>query len=125
MLVRMILVLCALFLAGCSETERGRGGAAGDAALREEVARLRAENADLKQQANVLRSENQNLRRQLMEKGRGGTATVTTPVEATPGEYWLTRGSRKRHNSGCRYYRQSKGRPCGKDEGVPCKACGG
>ena len=40
------------------------------------------------------------------------------------GEWWLS-SSGKRHNSGCRYYKTSKGRACGADDGVPCKVCGG
>ena len=39
-------------------------------------------------------------------------------------EYWLS-STGKRHNSSCRYYKSSKGRPCGKADGVPCKNCGG
>jgi hypothetical protein len=37
----------------------------------------------------------------------------------------MTTSSGKRHNSSCRYYGTTKGRPCGKDEGIPCKVCGG
>jgi hypothetical protein len=40
------------------------------------------------------------------------------------GEYWLS-STGKRHNSSCRYYKSSKGRPCGKNDGVACKNCGG
>jgi len=42
-----------------------------------------------------------------------------------PTGYWLTSKSGIRHNSSCRYYRQSKGRPCSAQEGRPCKQCGG
>ena len=45
--------------------------------------------------------------------------------EAEDGSYWLTTSSGKRHNEKCRYYKTSKGRPCSRDEGTPCKACGG
>lgn len=41
------------------------------------------------------------------------------------GSYWLTTSSSKRHNSGCRYFRNSKGRECGPNEGIACKICGG
>jgi hypothetical protein len=41
------------------------------------------------------------------------------------GEHWLTTSSHKRHNSSCKYYKSSKGRPCGPNEGTPCKMCGG
>ena len=39
--------------------------------------------------------------------------------------YWITLSSRKRHNSSCRYYQNSNGRPCSPEEGIPCKICGG
>ncbi len=39
--------------------------------------------------------------------------------------YWLTIKSGIRHNSKCRYYHNSKGQPCTKDEGRACKICGG
>ena len=39
--------------------------------------------------------------------------------------YWLTIKSGIRHNSTCRYYRNSKGRACGPNEGRACKVCGG
>jgi len=39
--------------------------------------------------------------------------------------YWLTPGSYTRHNENCRFYRRSDGRYCQKDEGFPCKICGG
>lgn len=41
------------------------------------------------------------------------------------GGYWITTSSGIRHNSGCRYYRNSKGRPCGPNEGRACRICGG
>jgi hypothetical protein len=40
-------------------------------------------------------------------------------------KYWLTSSSGIRHNSSCRYYMNSKGRTCTKDEGRACKICGG
>jgi micrococcal nuclease len=40
-------------------------------------------------------------------------------------DYWLTASSNVRHNSKCRYYQKTKGRPCGPNEGTPCKVCGG
>ena len=39
--------------------------------------------------------------------------------------YWLTTKSGIRHNSKCRYYQNSHGQPCSKDEGRACKLCGG
>jgi hypothetical protein len=49
----------------------------------------------------------------------------TTESESDSGAYWLTTSSRKRHNEKCRYYKTSKGRSCGPNEGVPCGVCGG
>ena len=46
-------------------------------------------------------------------------------AEASAGGEWWLSSSGKRHNSGCRYYKTSKGRACGADDGVPCKVCGG
>lgn len=59
--------------------------------------------------------------------GRSSTAEKVSPLLAPPGggTHWMTTSSGKRHNSGCRYYQNSKGRPCGPDEGTPCKICGG
>lgn len=52
-----------------------------------------------------------------------------TEAESTPSppaqSHWITSSSSVRHNSGCRYYRNSKGRPCGPNEGRACKICGG
>ncbi|MBI2514485.1 MAG: hypothetical protein HYV96_21125 [Opitutae bacterium] len=55
---------------------------------------------------------------------RNGSANATkqTTVEKT---YWLTTKSGVRHNSKCRYYQNSHGSPCTKDEGRACKICGG
>jgi hypothetical protein len=39
--------------------------------------------------------------------------------------YWLTTSTQVRHNSSCRYYQKSKGKPCGPNDGKPCKICGG
>ena len=39
--------------------------------------------------------------------------------------FWLTTSSNKRHNAGCRHFRKSGGRFCGKGEGIACKVCGG
>ena len=40
--------------------------------------------------------------------------------------YWLNTGSNSRHNSSCRYFKNtSKGRICSKSEGKACGICGG
>ena len=45
--------------------------------------------------------------------------------QQTEKKYWLTAKSGKRHNESCRYYKSSKGHPCGPNDGTPCKICGG
>ena len=40
-------------------------------------------------------------------------------------KYWITNSSGVRHNSSCRYYMNSNGRKCSKNEGRACKICGG
>ena len=44
--------------------------------------------------------------------------------ESETGDYWLS-STGKRHNSSCQYYKTSKGRACGPNEGSACKKCGG
>lgn len=39
--------------------------------------------------------------------------------------HWLTTSSGVRHNSTCRWFKNSKGRMCASDEGRACKVCGG
>lgn len=39
--------------------------------------------------------------------------------------HWITLSSGKRHNSRCRWFGTTHGRPCGADEGTPCLKCGG
>ena len=53
------------------------------------------------------------------------SSTTLKPQADQTKSYWLTVSSNVRHNSKCRYYQKSKGRPCGPDEGTPCKVCGG
>ena len=49
--------------------------------------------------------------------------TLQQPVEAN---YWLNTSSNTRHNSRCKYFKNTKqGRPCSKDEGKACGTCGG
>ena len=58
-----------------------------------------------------------------------GAEPTPTPASSAqePGNdtgYWLS-ASGKRHNEKCRYYKKSKGAPCGAKDGVACKVCGG
>jgi hypothetical protein len=94
----------------------------------------------LKQENQQLKQENQRLRELLSQ---GNTKTRTAPVPQPAKTYapqtaaasgstdqkalthWLTTSSNKRHNSSCRWFKNSKGRPCRADEGIPCKICGG
>ena len=81
---------------------------------------------ELQKQLQQLKQENQRLRGLLTQ---GNTTTATAPVKlatahsaqtaAAAGSsdqqsltHWVTTSSNKRHNSSCRYYRNSDGRPC-------------
>lgn len=98
------------------------------------IEQMQSEMSRLKQENEALRRENQRLRAMLIERGQqnvGGQSSLgdkqvqqLASGEST-GEYWLTTSSKKRHNSKCRNYKKTKGRPCTKDEGTPCKICGG
>jgi hypothetical protein len=97
--------------------------------ISEEIKKFEIENETLKE-------EIQNLRIQLAQIPPPAATQQGTPSpsQATGGDtveqkqatgYWLTSSSRKRHNSSCRYYQNSNGKPCGPEEGIPCKICGG
>lgn len=95
---------------------------------------LKQKIAELEKRIQALQAENQQLRRQVV-----APATTTAPQPApqiggsqppVPAQqqqtgYWLTTSSGVRHNSRCRYYMNSNGRPCGPNEGRACKICGG
>ena len=111
----------------------------------QQLEKLNSENESLKQ-------ENQVLRKLVFEKQSSAPAQPVSPpttssvVPSTPSaaptspspvrlapskpssaavEYWITTSSGKRHNSGCRYFQTSRGRPGGSTEGTACKICGG
>ena len=50
---------------------------------------------------------------------------VKTKQDLKGGTYWITINSGIRHNPTCRWYKNSKGRPCTIKEGRACKVCGG
>lgn len=54
-----------------------------------------------------------------------GAAVEIRAVESAEKTHWLTTSSGIRHNSGCRYFKNSKGRMCSEDEGRACLKCGG
>jgi hypothetical protein len=58
-------------------------------------------------------------------KAAAGASPNDSTKESGDSGHWLTASSNKRHNSGCKYYKSSKGRPCGPNDGTPCKICGG
>lgn len=118
-----ILAVAFCVSGGCSR--EGGGEAADDNAS---YAALRAENE-------ALRRENQMLRRELISKNGALPDSVMPekgvardeglePADKETG-YWLSSKTKVRHNKRCRNYRRVKGRPCGPDDGRPCKACGG
>ncbi len=66
------------------------------------------------------------------EEYRAGNAMPVGSREAAPvcdkwpdTGYWLSTSSNKRHNRRCENYRKTRGYPCGKDDGVACRKCGG
>ena len=91
--------------------------------------------AALKSENEALRRENQMLRRELVSKNgrlpdavmpeKGSDAGFAVEPEVKDTGYWLSINSKVRHNKRCRNYRKVKGRPCGPNEGRPCKMCGG
>jgi hypothetical protein len=103
----------------------------------EDAAALKAKINDLRSVIESLRRDNAALREQLTAGGTSATATTprtnysgfspaagySSPAAQTGG-YWIS-STGKRHNSNCRYFQTSKGRPGTPDEGVACKICGG
>lgn len=101
--------------------------------------------AKLEEENELLRKENQALRRQVVAlRSRLGASEAEkaakdakkddqkADIEATKvnpdtenNEHWLSSGSKKRHNSSCRYFKAGKGSLCSEKDGEPCKVCGG
>ena len=103
-----------------------------------QVAKLQSEIETLKAEVEALKKENQSLRRIVAAGQQQQTTAAPAPVKQpasfipdTPKAqqkatgYWMTTSSHKRHNSSCRYYMNSNGKPCGPTDGIPCKICGG
>ena len=112
--------------------------------IRQQLEKLKSENAALKQENQVLRKlvfERQNAPQPPPVSSPTPSSVSTPPPTApyTPSparvvpskpssaavEYWITTSSGKRHNSGCRYFQTSRGRPGEATEGTACKICGG
>lgn len=58
-------------------------------------------------------------------RGKGVDSAKPQTGEEKALSHWLTISSGKRHNSACRYFKNSNGKLCGPNEGVACKVCGG
>ena len=115
------------------------------------IVEIRQQLEKLKSENNALKQENQVLRKLVFEKQSSAPAqpvssptpsSVSTPLPTPPStpsaarvvptkpssgavEYWITTSSSKRHNSGCKYFQTSRGRPGAATEGTACKICGG
>jgi hypothetical protein len=97
---------------------------------------IQQKNEDLEQTIRALQADNAALREQLRATATKPASTSSTqnavqsPPTSSPAvqdasqAYWLS-STGKRHNKSCRYYGTGRGRPCGSNEGVPCKLCGG
>jgi micrococcal nuclease len=73
-------------------------------------------------------------RREVARQRQGGTQkpepepteTAPTDEDDKPLSYWLNTSGNVRHNSSCRYFKNTKrGRACSKSEGKACGICGG
>jgi uncharacterized iron-regulated membrane protein len=109
------------------------------AELQQQVQKLKAENEALKQENQVLRKLAFEKQGQVQTTTQPQAQTAVAPAASTPSTsvrqpasapaaqqgYWMTSSSSKRHNSSCRFYGTTKGRPCGPNDGTACKNCGG
>ena len=77
--------------------------------------------AKLRREVDRLRKANQSLRRRLV----AARENDAPPDGDGPTLRYSRSSSGKRHNSSCRYYDPSPEAQCGKDDGTPCKVCGG
>ena len=113
--------------------------------IRQQLEKLKSENAALKQENQVLRKlvfERQNAPQPPLVSSPTPSSVSTPSSSAAPPtpsaarvvptkpssgavEYWITTSSSKRHNSGCKYFQTSRGRPGAATEGTACKICGG
>lgn len=99
-----------------------------------EIEQLKSEISNLNTDLNNLKSEVEQLNKLLAAPPFASfnntlpndtSSTSQTPsTQSNETGYWCTK-SNKRHNSSCRYYKTSGGRPCGPNDGTACKLCGG
>lgn len=123
-----IIVVFVLFANSFSQTNTEANSNSPD------IAQLRSEVALLRSEVSQLKSEVQQLRRLLATTPQSNMGNSTPKYNETKSDtiindavtgYWLTKSSNKRHNASCRYYKTSNGHPCGPNDGIPCKLCGG
>jgi hypothetical protein len=120
------------------QTTAARASSPAAAEASSDAATLRQKIADLEQTVGTLRDDNAALRQQLRTPATKLSATPATPAptpqppsSSNPSAaqdnsqaFWLS-STGKRHNKRCRYYGTGRGHPCGPNDGVPCKICGG
>ena len=134
----VVAALMALWIgaARAEEPQADSGGRVGAAVQADDSAleSLRKENARLAREVAILRKENQALRRQLVllknrmlgaDGTEGDGKTGEEIGEASEGLKHSISTNRIRHNSNCRYYDPAPEKACTKEDGRPCKACGG
>lgn len=103
------------------------------AAMKPDVDSLVKKVAELEARVSQLQQENENLRKQMAGRpvtgghptagnGIAPSATNSTSSPAAAASHSIS-STGKRHNSGCRYF--GSGRPCGPNDGIACKICGG
>ena len=90
------------------------------------ISKLEDEIVHLGKEVAQLKSELQQLKHLLTtQKPVVSDSGYTTESAEKDTGYWCTKSGNKRHNSSCRYYKTSQGHPCGPNDGIPCKLCGG
>lgn len=56
---------------------------------------------------------------------KSNSRIAVSSVEDESGAFWMTSSSGVRHNSSCRWFRNSVGTSCSEEAGRACKICGG
>lgn len=101
----------------------------GDIGLEAENENIRKENQALRRQVVALRSRLGNAvaedaAAEAKKKADNDSAIDSVEPDKELNEHWLS-GSKKRHNSSCRYFKTGHGCLCTPTDGTPCKVCGG